>query len=194
MKPFRFSTPEYYRAVGDHEDAPQHAPIIVFAGRSNAGKSSVLNALCGARSARVSGVPGSTRAIQLFHLGDVILADLPGYGYAARPGSRENWRRQITRFLATAHLFCLVTIVDSRRGIGPLDEIWLRLCEPPPAPMLLLLNKIDKLNRQQEKNAVAAATAQTAAHVLPFSATKKTGAEAARRFIIAAAKADGAQQ
>ena len=182
--PVRFSNPAYQRALAPNEDAPPHQCFVAFAGRSNSGKSSVINALCNGRYARVSSVPGSTQAIQLFDLPDFAIADFPGYGYAARAKrQRYDWQIRTERFLNTARLVCIVTVVDCRRGIGDADDEWLLAAQTVAAPKLILLNKIDKFNQREQHAAVTATQARIAAEIVPFSATKKTGVASVRHFI-----------
>ena len=176
--------PQYVRALAPGERAPAGRAFVAFAGRSNSGKSSVINALCGGRFARVSGVPGSTQAIQLFAAGEVWVADMPGYGYAARAkGQRQKWQNNAARFVNSARLLAVVTVVDCRRGIGELDADWLRLCLPVAGASLLLLNKSDKLNRQQQQAALTRARAAPVGEARLFSALKKSGVEEARDFL-----------
>lgn len=174
-------------SVGDNA-APSQLHYIVFAGRSNSGKSSAINALCGGRYARVAKTPGRTRLINLFRLGGgnpaATLADLPGYGYAvASKSERRGWEARITRFLRRADIRCLVLVADCRRGIGELDRQLLSLCAPTRTPVLLLLNKADKLSRQAQRAAAGEAGSAVAAPVVLFSALKKTGVAEAREFI-----------
>ena len=185
MPSVRFSNPVYLRAfVGEQNKLPEQ-PVVVFAGRSNVGKSSVINALCGGRFARVSRTPGRTRAVQLFSLDDnAVLADLPGYGYAAAPKQEKKaWQELMLRFLSEAPIFCLVVVVDCRRGIGELDEMLLSFFNPTDTRILIILNKADKLNKHQQRQVREATQAQTAATVLLFSALKKTGVEEVQRYV-----------
>ena len=175
-----FTNPEFICSVA--AGAPPPLCYVVFAGRSNAGKSSVINTLCGGRYARVAKTPGRTRLINLFRLGNkssqIALADLPGYGYAAvSKQEQRGWAVRLARFLRTADICCLVLVLDCRRGIGELDERLINLYLPRQRPLLILLNKADKLPRQRQReiqSEVEAAFAGTRSVVL-FSALKKTG-------------------
>lgn len=130
---------------------PDHGVEIAFAGRSNAGKSSALNALTGRRGlARTSKTPGRTRLINLFALDDdQRLVDLPGYGYAAvSAATRERWTRLLGNYLQRRRaLRGLVLVVDIRRGLTTLDWQLLELVVGRPVALHLLLTKADKLGR-----------------------------------------------
>ena len=127
------------------------APEVAFAGRSNAGKSSAINALTQrARLAFASKTPGRTRHINFFRLrSGALLADLPGYGYAQVPASvRHHWQRFLARYLAErAPLVGLVLIMDARHSLTPLDRQTLDWIVPSALPVHVLLAKSDKLSR-----------------------------------------------
>ncbi|MDZ7829031.1 MAG: ribosome biogenesis GTP-binding protein YihA/YsxC [Halofilum sp. (in: g-proteobacteria)] len=126
---------------------------IAFAGRSNAGKSSALNALAGQRGlARTSKTPGRTQLINLFDIGPSRrLVDLPGYGYArVDRETRDRWTELLTAYLARRRaLRGLVLVVDIRRGLSELDWRLLELVVPRGVEPHLLLTKADKLGRGQ---------------------------------------------
>jgi GTP-binding protein len=132
-------------------------PEIAFAGRSNVGKSSALNALLKRKNiARTSSTPGRTQAINLFRLGDAgIFADLPGYGYAKVPQHvQDKWKVTIESYLATREALRLVVVlVDARRDPTPLDGQLLYALVEAGIPSLVVATKIDKLTKnQQAKN------------------------------------------
>ncbi len=124
---------------------------VAFAGRSNAGKSSALNALVGQGAlARTSKTPGRTQQLVVFALPDGRrLVDLPGYGYARVPAAlREHWRREIDRYLKTRQsLRGLVLIADIRHALADFDRQMLAYCGAIGLPCVLLLSKADKLSR-----------------------------------------------
>src|SRR5438477_551475 len=116
---------EFMLSVADDAQLPPpEAPEIAFAGRSNAGKSSAINALANrARLAFTSKMPGRTQQINFFRLrGGALLADLPGYGYAAVPQAlKRHWKEFLARYLATRQsLVGLVLVVDARHGLSDL--------------------------------------------------------------------------
>lgn len=185
-----FSNPQFLCSVGDNP-APSALRYVVFAGRSNAGKSSVINALCGGRFARVAKTPGRTRLINIFRLGaaeevSAALADLPGYGYAAVSRQEQGmWGRRLTRFVHTADIRCLVVVVDCRRGLGDLDQRLFELYARRQRAALILLNKADKLNRREQRDILEETRAASAAPVLLFSALKKTGVQEVQETLAA---------
>ena len=144
-------------------------PEIAFVGRSNAGKSSAINRLTQQRRlAFASRTPGRTQHINLFELGprdapDVLLADLPGYGYAAVARSAKlRWQEVMAQYLELRRpLHGLVLLVDSRLGLTELDRRLLALVAPRVVTgelrLLVLLTKADKLNRSERQRALQAA-------------------------------------
>ncbi len=184
MATINFSNPIFQRSVNNIDQVDDHIPIVVFAGRSNVGKSSVINLLCGGRFARVSRTPGRTRMINLFELGDVHVADFPGYGYAAAPREeRKWWVEQLPQFLQYAPIFCLVLIIDSRRGIGKMDQQLLDFCASRDFHILMVFNKSDKLNNQQKINLMREYKLHCYTNVL-CSVLKKQGVSEIRQYII----------
>ena len=172
------------------------AQAAIFVGRSNAGKSSALNALVGARVARVAREPGRTRAANFFASGDSLLIDLPGYGYARAPKSdRVNWPALASACLRAPAARGLVVVVDIRRNIGAFDLDVLRLAAEAALPVLILLAKADKEGlgarlaaaRQARKiiDEIAAASAPPAVDIILFSARKKIGVAAAKKAVAA---------
>jgi GTP-binding protein len=171
------------------------APEIAFAGRSNSGKSSAINALARrTRLAHASRTPGRTRQINCFRLRDgALVTDLPGYGYAAVPQAlKRAWHDFLWQYVtARSTLIGLVLIVDARHGLKGLDLELLFAFVPSARPVLILATKIDKLNNADGRRAVAdiaAALAQAFAErgsieVVGFSATSRHGVDEANRVI-----------
>jgi len=131
------------------------APEIAFAGRSNAGKSSAINALARRKGlAFTSKTPGRTRHINFFRLrSGALLADLPGYGHAEVPVStRRHWQHFLARYLAErAPLIGLVLIMDARHPMTALDRQTLDWMLPGRLPIHVLLAKSDKLTRAEQR-------------------------------------------
>jgi GTP-binding protein len=164
-------------------------PEIAFVGRSNAGKSTCINTLTQQkRLAFASKTPGRTQSINLFSLGkqgvtDAILADLPGYGYAAVPKQDKlRWQQVMANYLVTReNLRGVVLMCDPRHGLTELDDILLEVIRPrveEGLKFLLLLTKADKLNRSEQNKALSIARLQSAGgEVKLFSALKKQGVE-----------------
>jgi GTP-binding protein len=168
---------------------PLDVPEIAFVGRSNAGKSTCINMLTQQkRLAFASKTPGRTQAINLFALGkqgatDAVLADLPGYGYAAVPkADKIRWQQVMANYLVTREsLTGVVMLVDPRHGLTELDDILLEVIRPrveQGMKFLVLLTKADKLNRSDANKALSIARLQTAGgEVKLFSALKRQGVE-----------------
>ena len=155
----------------------------VFAGRSNAGKSSVINTLAGQkRLARTSRQPGRTRQINFFAVdNETRLVDLPGYGYARAPNSlRQHWGQLINAYLERRRCLAgLILIVDVRRCLTEHDRQLLNWCEYKSLPVHILLNKSDKLSRSASRQALVTVARDLGvnAGVQLFSAAKKQGLE-----------------
>jgi GTP-binding protein len=159
---------------------------VAFAGRSNAGKSSAINALTGRRAlARVSKTPGRTRLLNFFGLrAGARLVDLPGYGYAtASAQERASWEPMIQALGRRASLRGLFLVVDARRGLMEGDAGLIEWAESAGKPVHVLLAKCDKLGRTDQARQLAAARAQLGARatVQLHSSTDGTGLDDARR-------------
>ena len=158
----RFDTPErlefgrwlfaqpctFVRGVADLAQLPEAAlPEVAFAGRSNVGKSSLVNALTARRTlARISNTPGRTQELNFFDLARRLgLVDLPGYGYAKAPKTKvEAWTQLLQAFLAgrpTLRLACV--LVDARHGLKPIDRDVMGLLAKAAVPYLVVLTKAD---------------------------------------------------
>jgi GTP-binding protein len=150
---------------------PGDLPEIAFVGRSNAGKSTAINALTQQRRlAFASKTPGRTQHINLFEVGspdapDAFFADLPGYGYAAvARAAKQRWQQVMADYLAVRRNLCgIVLLVDARLGLTELDSSLLDFVTPRVATgevkLLVLLTKADKLNRREAQRALRAAEA-----------------------------------
>ncbi len=166
-------------------------PEIAFVGRSNSGKSTCINTLTQQkRLAFASKTPGRTQHINLFALGNktepnAVLADLPGYGYAAVPQlDKQRWQRVMANYLLTReNLIGVVMMCDPRRGLTELDEILLALIRErveDGLQFLVLLTKADKINRVQANKALQIMRLQAGGGVVQlFSSLKKQGVEQA---------------
>jgi len=175
------------------------APEIAFVGRSNAGKSTAINTLTQqTQLAFASKKPGRTQHINLFALGhqgavDALLADLPGYGYAAVPqADKERWQRVMARYLVSRpSLAAVVLLCDARHGLKEIDHALLQAIGPRVAqglPFLALLTKADKLSRNEQAKALAVARLQAAGgQTILFSARTRQGVEQAALWLRALA-------
>jgi GTP-binding protein len=135
-------------------------PEVAFAGRSNAGKSSVLNRLTGNRqTAKVSKTPGRTRLLNFFTVtGGGRLVDLPGYGYAkAARTAQQDWQRSVNEFLSRRDsLAAVVLVTDIRHPNQSFDVDLIDWAVASEMPLLILLNKADKFKRNRQLNALQA--------------------------------------
>lgn len=182
----------YEASYGTFEQLPPSTvPEYVFSGRSNVGKSSLLNAVLGRRSlARVSSKPGKTITINFFRGDSARLVDLPGYGYAKRPkAEQERWSRMIQGYFTSDREIALVLqLIDMRHAASRDDHQMLAFLQEMNLPFVVVLTKSDKLNKTEYKQALAARTDECAPYgpsaVIPFSSTKKTGVEEIRRFLL----------
>jgi GTP-binding protein len=161
---------------------------VAFAGRSNAGKSSAINAITQRHGlARTSKTPGRTRLLNFFGLGTSWrLVDLPGYGYAGGPSSeRDNWPRLMEALRARESLRGLFVIVDARRGITEGDEGLLQWAQPG-LKVHVLLAKVDKLRNAEALTAMREASAKLhgRASAQLFSALRGTGVRDAQDMLV----------
>ena len=163
---------------------PPTGPEVAFAGRSNAGKSSTLNRLCGQRKlAHVSKTPGRTQMINFFSLDNgAQLVDLPGYGFARAPeAERRRWGRLIEAYLREREVLRgLVIVMDIRHPLTDYDWRMLDWCASQGLPAHILLNKADKLKRGAMQKALMSVERQLEeegidAMVQTFSAVKGQG-------------------
>jgi GTP-binding protein len=171
---------------------PDRGVEVAFAGRSNAGKSSAINALTHRRKlAFVSKTPGRTQEINYFQVAaGRYLVDLPGYGYARVPGElQRKWERILTAYLqARRSLHGLVVIMDARHPLTALDQRLLAWFAPTGKPVRILLSKADKLGRQEQARLLRATSLALAegfpnASAQLFSSVSRQGVEEASGFV-----------
>jgi GTP-binding protein len=169
---------------------------IAFAGRSNVGKSSLINALTNQnRLARASGAPGRTRELNFFDIteSDIRIVDLPGYGYAKAPKEVvKKWTGLTRAFLrGRANLKRVYLLIDSRHGVKDVDKAIMAVFDESAVSYQLVLTKTDKLKAGEEEKAIAAATEAVRKNpaafprVLSTSSSKKNGLETVRAEIAA---------
>ena len=167
---------------------PDEGCEIAFAGRSNAGKSSALNTICGVRKlARTSNTPGRTQLLNFFGLAaGRRLVDLPGYGYAKVPAAqRESWGRLVEDYIGNRHsLAGVVLLMDVRHPLKPQDRQLIDWVVRLGRPLHVLLTKADKLSRGEAARTLVAVRrelpALSSVSVQLFSASAALGVEAAR--------------
>jgi GTP-binding protein len=182
---------EFAGAIGQIGQAPPQSAMgmrqVAFSGRSNVGKSSLINRLLGRTRtaiARVSANPGKTQEINFYHVradpGDFYLVDLPGYGYARVPAElRSRWRPLIHTFLSSSpDLAGVVQLIDLRTGPSNDDLGSVDYLAELGVPVLFALTKADKLSRTEREVAIARTVKKLgidADQAIPFSATKGDG-------------------
>ena len=153
---------------------------VCFAGRSNVGKSSLINALTNRRGlARTSNTPGRTQEINFFTLRDHYLVDLPGYGYAKAPlGVVERWQHLLKAYLAgRANLRRAFVLIDARHGIKPVDGEIMALLDQAAVPFQTVLTKSDKVRGDALEGVLARVRAALAPHPAAFPELILTSAE-----------------
>lgn len=178
-------------AAAPRDLPPDLGAEVAFCGRSNAGKSSALNAITGIDGlARASKTPGRTQLINFFEVAPTArLVDLPGYGYADVPDAvRAGWRDMLEGYLgARQALRGLVVVMDIRHPLKDLDLQLVGWARGRALPIHALLTKADKLSKAQADRTVreVAAALDPGTGVTAFSATKGTGRDQARKAVLA---------
>ena len=158
-------------------------PEIAFAGRSNVGKSSLLNALTGRKAiARASVTPGRTQELNFFEVGEptrLRLVDMPGYGFAKAPIKvAENWRRLVRDFLrGRVVLKRTLLLIDSRHGVKPVDAEMMQMLDEAAVGYRLVLTKADKIKAEDLGTVLTATLAEARKHPAAFPEVLVTSAE-----------------
>ena len=173
--------------AGEIRQFPSDAiPQIALVGRSNVGKSSLINALLGRKSlARVSSAPGKTITVNFYEIDKkLFLVDLPGYGFAKRPKEDQiKWQNLTDGFFTKNpnidRLCAVAQLVDSRIGLTPDDEAMVDFLNQVGIPYFIIATKVDKLNATDRKNNLAAILEHPVladgTRIIPFSALKNEG-------------------
>jgi len=175
-------------------------PEVAFCGRSNVGKSSLLNALTGRKSiARTSVTPGRTQELNFFDVGDPLafrLVDMPGYGFAkAPPKVVEQWRRLVRDFLRGRQVLKrTLLLVDSRHGVKPVDAEMMRMLDEAAVGYRIVLTKADKVKASELERVVAETETEARKHSAAYpvvhvtSSETKLGIEELRAAVLADAE------
>jgi GTP-binding protein len=172
---------EFMRSAASVEDfPPESLPEVAFLGRSNVGKSSLLNSLTGKKGlAFTSAKPGCTQLINFYRVNrELCLVDLPGYGYARVPAEvKARWKRLIESYLSKRRtLEMAVLLLDARRGWMEQDLELRDWLDFQRLPYIVVATKTDKLNRTEETRGLSAISAQASGStVVPFSARTGRG-------------------
>lgn len=168
-------------------------PEYAFIGRSNVGKSSLINAICNKKGlARISSTPGKTQLINYFLINESWhLVDLPGYGYAKiSKNKRKKWRQMIERYLELrSNLFCVFQLIDSRHSLQENDREFMDWMGENGIPFVIAFTKIDKIKQSQRSANIKEILSTLSEYWDPVpthfitSAEKKTGIEEILEFI-----------
>ncbi|PHM62673.1 ribosome biogenesis GTP-binding protein YihA/YsxC [Xenorhabdus ishibashii] len=187
IKNYNYHMTHFVTSAPDIRHLPQDTGIeVAFAGRSNAGKSSALNALTRQKSlARTSKTPGRTQLINLFEVEEgVRLVDLPGYGYAEVPEEmKRKWQKALGEYLQKREcLLGLVVLMDIRHPLKDLDRQMIEWAVVMQVPVMVLLTKADKLASGARKSQLAKVRQELASlngdiQIEYFSALKKIGTD-----------------
>lgn len=187
-----FSNAEFVTSFGRLSQLPpSDRPEVCFSGRSNVGKSTLINKLLGRKSlARVSSVPGKTVTINFFSVDDIYLADLPGYGYAkVSKGEKRGWGDLIGGYLADSErqLALVVQLVDMRHPPSRDDLQMINYLIDSELPFIIVFTKADKLNKRERTERMAAFEQEIPCFEdiisVPFSAVTGEGVEELRDII-----------
>lgn len=187
-----FRNAEFKAAFGTFKQLPKSDRIeIAFAGRSNVGKSSLINRVFGRKSlARVSAVPGKTQTINFYSLAGCHIVDLPGYGYAkVAKTEKERWRELIGGYFADGErdLGLVFSLVDMRHPPSKDDLTMINFLIDAEIPFCIVLTKADKLNKTERQNRMEALKDELPCYdqltVIPFSAVTDEGVTEIREII-----------
>ena len=194
----RFDKTEFTAAYGTSKQLPPSKEAeIVFSGRSNVGKSSLINKLFNRKNlARVSSVPGKTITVNFFKGDGVVFADLPGYGYAKREQSeKKRWAELMEGYFQSQRNIALVIqLIDMRHAPTADDMTMLNFLREMEIPFVIALTKCDKLNKTETEKRREALETELADYAdikrIEFSAIKGTGVEEMKAAIEAALRSE----
>lgn len=190
---------EFFASYGTYKQIPSPERIeIVFAGRSNVGKSSLINRLFGRKSlARVSAVPGKTQTINFYSLENVFFVDLPGYGYAkVAKTEKERWIELIGGYFADPErdIGLVLSLVDMRHPPSQDDITMINFLIDNELPFIVVLTKADKLNKSERAKRMELIKKELPCFeqltVVPFSAVTDEGVDTLREIITEVASGD----
>lgn len=191
MGNMNFNKAEFLTAYGKFSQIPPSQKLeIAFAGRSNVGKSSLINKILNRKSlARVSAVPGKTATINFYTLEDIFLVDLPGYGYAKIAKSeKERWSELIEGYLTADRDIALIfQLIDFRHPPSKDDLLMLNFMVENELPFVVVLTKADKLSKRQRSERLVSLKTEAPvledAKIVEFSSMTGEGVEEIREII-----------
>ncbi|MBQ7131025.1 MAG: YihA family ribosome biogenesis GTP-binding protein [Oscillospiraceae bacterium] len=186
-----FNKSEFYKSFGEPKQLPESdVTEIVFSGRSNVGKSSLINKIVNKKSlARTSSVPGKTATINFYKLDNVYLADLPGYGYAKVSHSEKlRWSRLIEGYFASErNIGVVIQLIDYRHPPSSDDLMMIDFLIDNEFPFIIVLTKADKLKKSERAKRMEAFKSEIPCFdditVIEFSAQSGEGADIIREII-----------
>lgn len=186
-----YNSVQFEAAFGTLRQLPKSTKVeIAFAGRSNVGKSSILNKIFNRKSlARVSSVPGKTITVNFYSVGDVRFVDLPGYGYAkAAPGEKRRWAELMEGYFKTERdIRLVVQLIDMRHKPTADDMTMLSFLREMGYPFIIALTKCDKLNKTEFNARLEALETELAEYSdivkIPCSSVKGDGIEVVKAEI-----------
>lgn len=186
-----YNKAEFYACYGLFSQIPESDRTeIVFAGRSNVGKSTLINKIFNRKSlARVSSVPGKTATINFYSLDDVFFVDLPGYGYAkVAKTEKQRWAGLIEGYLnADRNIELVFLLVDMRHAPTADDIHMINFLIDNELPFVIILTKADKLNKSERAKAMKVFSETIPCyediHIIPFSSQTFEGVEEVRKII-----------
>ncbi|HLG14523.1 MAG TPA: ribosome biogenesis GTP-binding protein YihA/YsxC [Blastocatellia bacterium] len=185
----KIKSAEFIKSATDPRHYPRDGrPEIAFIGRSNVGKSSLINSLLGVRGlARTSSTPGRTQVINFFLINDAFyFVDLPGYGYARAPSEvKKQWGPMVEKYLATRpNLMLSIAITDSRHEPSKLDLQMKEWLQSRGKPFIIVATKADKLSGNKLKTNLSRASEMLGTdNVIPYSAVTRRGADRVWKMI-----------
>lgn len=182
----------FFAACGKPDQLPESGKAeICFAGRSNVGKSSLINRVTGRKAlAKTGGKPGKTITINFFDAGEIFLVDLPGYGYAKISFKEKERFAELMEgyFTSGRNIGHCFVLIDMRREAGEQDIQMLDLLKNSGIPATAVLTKCDKLNKTEFEKQLSLLKKQIGAYtdeksIIPFSSLKGTGVESIREIL-----------
>jgi len=194
MEP-KYNTAAYVASYGTAAQLPKSTlPELAFAGKSNVGKSSLMNTLFSRKSlVKVSSKPGKTTTINFFSVGEVYFCDLPGYGYAKVAGTeRKRWADMMEHYFSSGRdIHLCVQLLDMRHSPTADDRVMLGFLRDIGIPYIIVLTKSDKLNKTERQTRLSKLRDELAflgehPEPIPFSAQNREGLDEIKAAIAAA--------